>query len=329
MSALRVEVLRGDRVESVHRVDVALARPDGSVEALAGDADREVFVRSAIKPFQALPLVEEGAAERYGLGDRELALCCASHGGEAEHVALAASMLERLGLGEEALACGPHPPYYRDAARALEREGRSPSRLHNNCSGKHAGMLTLAAASGWPTAGYHEADHPVQRRVQEELARWTGVPAAEMGTAVDGCGVVTFGLPLGALALGFARLAEAGGETGSPAARILDAMGRHPFLVGGTDRLCTRLMEVTSGRVVAKVGAEGVYGALSRSTHEGIALKARDGATRAAEVALLWALEMRGLLEPGELEELKRWARPEIRNTRDEAVGSLRPAVSA
>ena len=328
MSGARVEVTRGGRVESVHGVDVAVARDGGGrLAARAGSPDRVVFARSAVKPFQALPLVEDGVLARYGLGPEALALACASHSGEPRHVAVARSMLEAIGLPESALACGPHPPFDDGAANALRAAGEKPGRIHNNCSGKHAGMLALASAHGWPTDGYHEAGHPVQERMLDEIARWSGVDRSAIGTGVDGCGVVTFALPLRGLARAFAALAAAAeaGEAGPVA--VVEAMTRHPFLVGGTDRLCTRLMEVTEGRVLAKVGAEGVYGAVDLDEGTGIGLKARDGAKRAGEVALLGVLEALGALRPGELDALGRWASPDVRNTRSEVVGGMRAVV--
>lgn len=327
MNAVRVEALRGGRVESVHELDVAVVE-DGAVVARAGRPEEPVFTRSAIKPFQAMPLVDDGVVERFGLTDEELALCCASHSGQPRHVALAAGILERIGLDDDALACGPHAPFHGEAARALRAEGREPGRLHNNCSGKHAGMLALARARGWPVEGYHEAGHPVQERMLDEVSRWTGEPRDRIGAGVDGCGVVTFAVPLTGLATAFARLAggAAAGEAG--AGRIVRSMTRHPFLVGGTGRLCTRLMEVTAGRILAKVGAEGVYGAAALDRGVGVALKARDGARRAAEAGLLGVLAARGLLTDDEMDALRPWARPVVRNTRDEAVGELRAVVT-
>jgi L-asparaginase II len=285
-----------------------------------------VFARSAIKAFQAMPLVEEGVVERFGLTEEELALCCASHSGEPRHVEVAASILAKVGLDEHALACGPHDPFDDAATRALREAGRVPGRLHNNCSGKHAGMLALARFHGWPTDGYHRAGHPVQERMLREISRWAEVEPESVWTGVDGCGVVTFAVPLAALAGAFSRLIAA--EPGSPAARVADAMTGHPFLVGGTGRLCTRLMEVTRGRVLAKLGAEGVYGAASREGGVGVALKARDGARRAAEAALVGVLDALGLLRPEEAAALERWARQPLENTRGERVGEVRSAVA-
>lgn len=326
MSGARVEVTRGGTVESVHHIDVAVMRGDALV-ARAGDPDRVMFARSAVKPFQALPLVEDGVLDRYGLGLEELALACASHNGEPRHVAVVRSTLEKAGQSESALACGPHTPFDDDAADALRAAGRTPGRIHNNCSGKHAGMLALAAAHDWPVEGYQAADHPVQRRMLDEIERWTGVDRTAIATGVDGCGVVTFAFPLQGLARAFARLVRAAGAGQPGPMTVVDAMASHPLLVAGTGRLGTGLAEVTNGRVLAKVGAEGVYGVMVRGRDLGIALKARDGAKRAGEVALLGVLGALDVLEPGEAAALGSRARPKVRNTRDEVVGTLRAVV--
>jgi L-asparaginase II len=324
---VRVEVMRGGRAESEHEVELSVVDAAGTVVAATSGADDAVFVRSAIKPFQALPLLEDGVADRLGLSEEELALCCASHSGEARHVAVAAGLLERLGVSEDALACGPHDPFSSAATAALRAEGREPGRIHNNCSGKHAGMLALARDHGWPVEDYHRAEHPVQQRMLAAVEEWTGMDRSAIGTGVDGCGVVTFALPLSALAGALARLAAAAAEAESPAGRVVGAMVRHPFLVAGTGRLCTALMEATGGRILAKVGAEGVYGAAALDREWGIALKVRDGARRGAEVALVGVLEALGLLSPVEVERLGRWARPTVRNTRGEVVGELQSRV--
>jgi L-asparaginase II len=311
-------------VESVHRVHVAVADAAGRLRAHAGDARRRCWARSAIKPMQAVPLVEDGVVERYRFADRELALCCGSHSGEARHVETAAAMLRRVGLEEDALACGGHEPFDAAAAEALRAAGRRPGRLHNNCSGKHAGMLALARRHEWPTAGYHEADHPVQRRMLDELVRWTGLAREDVPVGVDGCGVATFGLGVDALARGFARFGAAarGGQPGP--ARVLLAMTKWPDYVAGSGRLCTRLLGVSAGRIVAKVGAEGVYAVCVQGAELGIALKVEDGARRASEPALLAVLRALGLLSDDEVGELAAFVSPEVRNTRGERVGEIR-----
>lgn len=319
----RVEVWRGAAIESEHRVHVAVVDASGRLRAAAGDCNRIVFARSSVKPLQALPLVEDGAAERFGFGGHEIALCCASHSGEPKHVAGVRAMLQRIGVDESALACGPHMPLHEPSARALRQTGRQPGRIHNNCSGKHAGMLALAWHHGWPIAGYEQAEHPVQQRIRGELAAWTGMPADEMVLAVDGCGVVTFALPIEALARGFAGLAAAARRGATAAATVVSAMTEFPYYVAGTGRLCTALMRLVDGRIVAKTGAEGVYCAAVPGAELGVAIKVEDGATRASEPALIEVLRQLGLLADHELSELLTFAQPVIRNTRGEETGRI------
>jgi L-asparaginase II len=324
MSTAVVEVLRGGLVESVHRVHVAVADGVGRLRGRAGEPDTAVLARSAVKPIQAVPLVEEGVVGSLAITEVELALCCASHSGEPHHVRAAAGLLERVGLDEHALACGAHAPFHAPSAEALRALGQAPSRLHNNCSGKHAGMLALAAAHGWPLRGYHGAEHPVQLRMLQEVSRWSGIATDAIDVAVDGCGVSTFALPLRALALTFARLSIAGRSSESAPARLVRAMTAWPELVGGTDRLCTELMRAARGRIFAKVGAEGVYCAGVPGAEIGIALKVEDGAKRAAEPALIEVLRLLGLLTDEDMGLLDRYARPDVVNTRGEVVGCIR-----
>ena len=251
----RVVVERAGLLESAHRVHVAVVDSEGRLSASVGDAERVVFHRSAAKPFQAVPLVDDKVAERFTLTTEELALCCASHSGEPEHEALARSILSKAGLDESDLECGPHLPLDRAAAEALLRAGGSPSAIHNNCSGKHAGMLALAVAHGWPTRGYIRRDHPVQVWMVAEMCRWTKLQEDEIGLGQDGCGVVSFATPLARLAGGFARL---GGADGPPR-QIVSAMCAHPFLVAGTGRFGTALGRAAGERLFGKTGAEGVF----------------------------------------------------------------------
>jgi L-asparaginase II/alkylhydroperoxidase/carboxymuconolactone decarboxylase family protein YurZ len=336
-----VRLVRGALVESVHRVHVAVVDPAGALLARAGDAEVPVVLRSAAKPFQALPLLADGAAEALAFTPEELALACGSHGGEPRHVATVRATLARLGLTEDALACGAHAPLHAPSARALAERGEAPGRVHNNCSGKHVAMLALALHHGWPLEGYEERGHPVQRRMAAEVARWTGVPEAELGLGVDGCGVVCFSAPLASLARGYARLLEealAGEGAAAGPRRLLEAVWEHPFQVAGTDRPCTALLAAGPGRTLVKVGAEGVYAAALRleapadpdASGEGggpvvgIALKVEDGARRAAEVALVAVLDAlgRGLIGGGMtslpaafLAAGTPWRRPPVRNT--------------
>jgi L-asparaginase II len=317
-----VVVTRGERVESVHAVLVAVVDADGRRIASARDRARPVYFRSAAKPFQALPLVEDGVARALPLTGEELALCCASHNAEPRHVEVALGILAKAGVGEEALACGAHSPLATAAAERLLRSGVAPSRVHNNCSGKHAGMLALARAHGWPAEGYHLAGHPVQQRMLEEAARWTGLEPADVAQGVDGCGVVSFAVPLERMALAFARFARAA-DREEGAAAIVGAMTRHPWMVAGSGRLCTALMERAGKRVFVKTGAEGVYCAGVRGQGVGVAVKVLDGAKRAADAALVRVLELLGVLGPDDVASVSDFVAPLVRNTRGEVVGEL------
>lgn len=321
-----IEVVRGGIVESRHVVHVAVCRADGRRVASHGDPGLEVFYRSAAKPFQALPLVEEGVVERFGLTRSELAACCASHEGEPPHLAAAASILAKAGLDEGALRCGPDGPFSRSEAQALARRGEAPRPIHNNCSAKHAGMLALAVAMGWDPEGYHLASHPVQRRMLREVARWSRIPEGDVGVAVDGCGVSCFAVPLDAMAVSFARFAAEAAAGGAPA-RVVEAMVGEPFMVGGTGRACTQVMERTGPRAFVKLGAEGVYGGGLPDQGLGFAIKVADGGRRAVEVALVEVLHALGALDAHDLDALARWRRPEVRNTRGEVVGEVRAAI--
>ncbi|SVD54356.1 uncharacterized protein METZ01_LOCUS407210, partial [marine metagenome] len=204
-----VAVLRGGIVESIHRVHVAVVNAEGGLIAEIGDPNRIIFCRSAAKPFQAVPLVEENVLDEFGINARELAVICASHSGEPKHVDAVRSILEKIGLSEKDLECGPHPPFEEDAAKELYTRGEKIGAIHNNCSGKHAGMLALALSRGWETAGYIKSDHPVQSRMISEMARWTCMDKSDIKMGIDGCGVLCFGVPLSRLAKAFCTLGGA------------------------------------------------------------------------------------------------------------------------
>jgi L-asparaginase II len=328
LSNARVEVLRGGLIESEHRVHIAVADGDGRLRALAGDVTRACFARSAVKPIQAVPLVADGVVERFGITERELAVCCGSHSGEPKHVDAVEGLLHRLGLGQEALACGPHAPFHQPSAQQLRARGLEPGKVHNNCSGKHAGMLALARARGWSTNGYHLMGHPVQQRMLEEMARWCACSPDDIPTAVDGCGVVTFGLSVAAMAGAFGRLSREARTGGNAADIVVKSIMRWPEYIAGTGRLCTRLIEVASGRMFAKTGAEGVYCAGVPGAELGIALKVEDGSKRAAEPALIAVLHALGLLSEAAMAELECFARPDVKNTRGEVVGGIRATIA-
>jgi L-asparaginase II len=324
-----VDLVRGDLVESRHHISLAVVNAEGRLVASSGDPDLVAFWRSAAKPFQAIPLVADGAADALGVGEEELALACASHNGEPRHVEVARRLLARSGAAVDDLVCGVHASLSEGVAKAMTERGESLTRAHNNCSGKHAGMIALARHQGWGLAGYHSPDHPVQRRCLTEVAAWSGLAEASVPHATDGCGVPSFALPLRAMALAYARLgaaAAAGAVPGLPrqsleaARRIVAAVVAHPFLVAGTGRLDTDLLEGARGQVFAKVGAEGVYSATIPDLRLGLALKVEDGATRAAVPALLALLER---LAPGLAPNLAPHRSPAVRNTLGGVVGRL------
>ena len=321
----RVESTRGDLVESVHAVSLAVTDPLGALVASAGDPELVTFWRSAAKPFQALPAVADGAFEAFGLGDDAIALACASHSSEPEQVALARRMLAAISCNEADLACGPHTPLSSAVNERVLREGITMTPAWSNCSGKHSGMLALARHHGWPTTGYERAGHPAQDRILTEVSRWTGLAPESVVLGVDGCTTVCFAMPLRAMATAYARF----GVSEEPAAaRVRRAMQSHPGLVGGTGRLCTDLIRETEGRIIAKIGAEGVYSAAWPELGLGLTLKVADGDMRSAQVALLGVLA-RLATEFGAdlpLKALAGHAEPALRNTRREATGVLRAA---
>jgi L-asparaginase II len=322
-----VEAIRGDIVESVHRVHVAVAHADQGLIASAGNPAHHSFVRSSIKMFQALPFVEAGGVERFQLTGEELALCCASHGGEPFHVAAVRSILAKAKVAEAALACGPHLPLHDATANAMVCAGEAPGRIHNNCSGKHAGMLAHCVQQQWVTSGYHRAPHPMQQRVLTTLTQWMRINAEDVAIAVDGCGLPTFAIALDAVAEGCARFSAAVAAGDRAPSTIFNAMVAHPEYVAGTDRLDTDLMRAAGTRLFAKVGAEGYYCGGIPSMKLGVAIKVEDGNKRAAEPAILAVLRQIDAIGAEELDQLARYSVPEILNTRNEVVGSLRTAI--
>jgi len=307
-------------------VHAAVRSADGQLQGSAGDASFLTIWRSCAKPFQLLSFLESGGFDACRWGSEELALACASHGGEPEHVLLAARMLESSGLHETDLACGAHEPLTRRGVRLMHEQGLSPTRLHNNCSGKHAAMLAFARAESWPTMGYERRGHPVQERALAQISKWSGSVRGDMRLVVDGCGVVAIGLPLESLALAFARLGAAAARGDEIPARVVAAIAAHPFLFGGTDRFDTVLIEETGGRLISKVGAEGVHAVSIPDEGIAIAIKVEDGATRAQHPAVLKLLQLLRVL-PDELSpRLAAFAHTPLLNTRNELVGEVRVA---
>lgn len=324
-----VEVLRGDIVESVHRGAVVVVDAAGTPVLSLGDIERPVFPRSAVKAIQALPLVESGAADVFGFGDKELALACASHNGEPAHAALAAAMLAKAGLDGTALECGTHWPGQFEATLAMARSGGEPSDLHNNCSGKHAGFVCTCRHLGVDHRGYVAAGHRSQELVREAMQTVTGARHDENNSAIDGCSIPTYAVPLTNLALGFARMTTGEGlspQRAEAAKRLMAACMAEPFYVAGTGRADTRLMSAAPGRIFVKIGAEGVFCAALPELGLGIALKCLDGGERAADVII--AALLARLIRPTDADLADRvaeMAQPPVRSRKGIAVGTLRP----
>jgi L-asparaginase II len=322
-----VEVVRGPAVESRHRGAACVYDATGARVIAWGDVDAAVFPRSAIKIVQALPFLETGAADVCGATFQELALACASHGGEHAHVDTAAGWMDRLGLEESHLACGTHAPLDADATAELARAGVPPSPLHNNCSGKHLAMLATALAKSEPVAGYHEPAHPVQRRIRDAIAEMTGESLGEAPSAIDGCSVPTYAVSLAGLARAMARIADPGGlriARQSAIRRLRNAVARNPFHVAGTGRFCTALMSRKGQDLYVKTGAEGVFCAAVPPMGIGIALKIDDGAKRASEVALAAILRYLEALDDADWEALAAHCAPRLENAAGLAVGEIR-----
>jgi L-asparaginase II len=311
-----VELTRGARVESTHRGAVAVADADARIAFARGDIDAVIYPRSAFKMLQAVPLVERGAAEAFGLSDEELALACASHSGESAQVALVEAWLKRLGLSAAQLVCGP------------EGAEHERARLTHNCSGKHAGFLTLALHLGAPVKGYAEPAHPVQHEVRAALAGFCGLADEALAHGRDGCGAPAFIMPLRALAQGLARFVSGKGISparGAAAQRLSAAMRAHPELIAGAGRPCTELMQAAQGRAIVKAGAEGVYAAALPDRGLGIALKIDDGASRAARAAIAALLAALGAV-PADNPHLSSYLDAPVTGADGKILGRVRPA---
>jgi len=314
------EVTRGDIVESRHRGAFAVVDATGHVVAAEGGIAAAVYPRSAVKAFQCLPLVESGAADRFGFTPEEIALCCASHNGEADHLRVARAMLEKAGNAEALYECGAHWPHHEPSRVALIRDGVEAGQVHNNCSGKHAGMLALARHLNADPHGYAEPAHPVQRLIASTMGGICDVDLGVQPVARDGCSVPTWAIPLRNLALGFARFTD---PENAAARRIIAAVRAHPFMVGGTGDFDTLMMEAVP-RLFVKTGAEGVYCAAIPHARLGVALKIDDGAARAAEVAIAAVLSGLDVWTEEEKAVLDGFRHHGLQNRRNFDIGEVR-----
>ncbi len=331
--ALVARVTRNGGTECWHYGACAVCTPDGRLMARFGDAGQATFLRSGAKPFQAIPFLCSGGWRAFDLESADLALMCGSHAGMPEHVARARRLLEKGEFGPEHLLCGTHEPFDEASARRLAESGQSAGPLHNNCSGKHAGMLLACRLLNLPTEDYPSPDHPLQQKILQEVGEFCGVTRPDIGIATDGCSVPTYRLPLSAAARGYAALAApelAGvGERRQEAVeRIVEAMTRAPAMVAGPGRFTTRLMEVSQGRILGKEGAKGFYAlAIRGPVALGVALKIADGSERCRDGVVLDLLRQLGSLSAAEFEELAPFHRIPIRSLRGAILGEVLPEV--
>ena len=328
--AILANVIRGETVESVHRGHLIVVDGKGEDILRLGTPDAVTFFRSACKPFQAIPFITSGACEEFGFSEEEVALACASHSGEPRHVRVARLMLERAGLTEAHLRCGTHLPFNEKEAERMMRAGERPTQLHNNCSGKHAAMLAFGKHIDADLATYDAVESPVQKAVLETISLFSECPVNKIKIGIDGCAAPNFALPLSAMARSFSNLIAPpenfGAEVRTACGRIVSAITNFPELIGGLERLDTMLMQVTAGRIISKVGADGVWlcGVLPSDKYPnglGIALKIEDGDDkRARPVVAVEILKRLEVLLPDDLPELSPMP---IKNRRGDVVGRV------
>ena len=325
MTNRAVDMLAVDRAgvrEATHGGHLAVADRSGALLASLGDPERVTYYRSCAKPLQAVAALGAGIVERFHLEAAHVAVMSASHNGEPRHVDTVRDLLRRTAVPEDALQCGAHWPLHEPSAEAARREYEKPIAVFNNCSGKHAGMLAAAKALGAPLDSYLDRQHPVQVRIRDAVAKFTDCEASELRFGIDGCSAPNPAVPLRAIALSLARL---GASDTSKAKQVVDAMAANPFLVGGTDRFDTRLMEVSGGRILAKGGAAGLQVVLDRRSGQGLALKLESGDGAYIAAAVLRAMAGLGWLDEGEEQALASFARPRLRNHRRIEVGTVEP----
>lgn len=324
-----VEVTRGDLVESFHQGFFVVVDNEGKTIASGGDSGYVTYMRSCAKPMQALPAVEKGITEHYGLTSEEIAILTASHSGEDIHRDVVTSILNKIGLTSEYLQCGIHKPLHRPSAQKLVEQGKNADVLHTSCSGKHVGMLLLCQYFGWPLEDYFLPEHQVQLLMLDYVAQISQMQKEKIILGIDGCGVPVFGMPLYNMALAFANLAKPQFTEGRNRAinKIVEAMTLNPQVVAGTGRFCTDLMAATKGKIVAKDGNEGVFCLGIVDKGWGLAIKVGDGSMRPHGPAILSILEQLNVLNEGELAKLEGYRIPKIRNFRKEVIGEMRSAI--
>lgn len=323
-----VLVFRGDYLESTHDIHVAVVNAEGELLYSYGNPDRFTFPRSSMKPFQAVPLLETGAADAFHYSAADISLSCASHSGESFHRHTVLDILSRVGLEEEHLQCGTHLPRDMESYKQLIREGKDLTPVFSNCSGKHSGMLASAVHMNEDVHTYREITHPLQQRILDVIEDVCSFPKAQIQISVDGCGVPVHQLPLRNVALGFARLAKpevfSEGKRAQALKKICESMIQHPEMVGGTNRFDTDLMRVFNGRIVAKAGAEAVQCLADLETGIGIAIKVEDGSARATSVVTMEVLRQLGIGDEETFSKLEEYVNAPVLNARNDKIGVIK-----
>jgi L-asparaginase II len=328
-TAILANVYRGSLVESFHHGAIAVVDASGRLVASLGDPQLTTYARSTAKLIQAIPVLESGAAEAFDLTDDEVALICASHNAEVEHTDQASRILSKAGVDQSYLQCGPHYPYHAGTAEKMREKGEKPRSIHNNCSGKHSGMLTLAKHLAVPLENYAEIEHPIQQRNLQTLAEMAEFPADRIKIGIDGCSVPVFGLPIFNLALAFARLAQTPASFSEArkkaCERIISSIRQYPFYLAGSDRFDTALIEKTNGRFIGKAGAEAIFAVSIPESGLGIVAKVADGNSRAVYPSIVETLKQLELLSPSEEKDLETFHRPVVKNWKGQEVGRIEP----
>lgn len=326
MSNLLVEVYRDSYVESKHTGTIVVVNDRGEMIGHVGNPQREIFARSSMKLFQVIPAIEAGIVEKYNLTSKDISLFCASHSGEEFHTSAVQHNLQKASLHISALKCGTHPPRHVPTYEKMLKEGQTFSPIHNNCSGKHTGMLLTAVAQNEETETYYQMTHPVQQRILHAISHICEYPAEKIKMGVDGCGVPVHRLPMYNIALGYANFAstEKYDEQRKEAIQIMvQSIIEAPEMIGGTNRFCSDLIRVCNGKLIAKAGAEGVYCVGHLEKKLGIVVKIDDGNPRASYPAVMEVLRQLSLVTEEEYEQLKSYAHPDVLNVRGEVVGKV------
>jgi L-asparaginase II len=326
-----VVVTRSNRIESIHKGSICVADSQKNIIYSIGDPTKKVFLRSSAKPIQAVALVNSGAIDRFKISHEELAIICASHSGEDFHREAVKSVLDKIGLTEEDLDCGVANPYNPDMINEVIKKGERPSPLYNCCSGKHAGMLALCRYYNYPVKGYAEPEHPVQQLILKTTAELLECRKEDITIGIDGCGIPTFMITLHQAAYLYSLLAcgsDGKGKYKEAFGQIQESMTTCPRMVNGDKEFCTDLISLSKGKIIGKVGAEGIYCVAVPEKQIGICVKISDGNERGVYPVTIHILKQLGILNDNDIEKLKLWAYPPIKNHKGKVVGYTVPVFN-